>query len=559
MNVALCTLPDGTMGVEMTIHPSEAPVQLFMSDFPANYEMFQNHIHPLTVSFMTRARPKPHTLHPPDWEGQLKKASAYLYPHQKKSVERAILEYDGRVLVALEQGLGKTPVACTLAVHYGGLCIFILPANKIVDFQREFQTVTGETLHAIQRGKDKIPPNASYIAISYDLARSHTEVLQTKWTTVVMDECHAIKNESQRAKKILPLMVEARAVILLSGTPQESRPVELYHILYALHPTYFPSREEFTKRYCRGHINAYGKWQEDGAIHTEELRWIMQEVMIRYTKDEVDLGLPKKIRELHQFAMTNPANIASFKRVREKKDALVKEEAAATDPREKERIHLDVFAQCTLLWTMTEAVKIQLCHAWWMQEMAAHPEDKWLVFVAHLNVLEQVETRLAESKVSHMVIQGNVTRTRREVLKTAFQTDPTIRVALMTLGAGSTGINMTAANRVLFLGITQRQMQQAEDRAHRMGQKKDVTCYWIHAGALTHDVSLFPTVVSRSSLASKILDGDTSGVVEFDHTIDHRKEPHEMEKELVLTKEASKKRERKQSAGTKPAKAMKRE
>lgn len=102
--------------------------------------------------------------------------------------------------------------------------------------------------------------------------------------------------------------------------------------------------------------------------------------------------------------------------------------------------------------------------------------DRVLVFSKFSRVLEMLREVLAMKNIQHRVLMGNTNVAERQELIDEFNEDPSIPVFLLTTGAGGTGINLTSANKVIIFDQSDNPQDdiQAENRAHRLGQKRDV-------------------------------------------------------------------------------------
>ncbi|KOS20928.1 ATP-dependent helicase fft2 [Escovopsis weberi] len=102
--------------------------------------------------------------------------------------------------------------------------------------------------------------------------------------------------------------------------------------------------------------------------------------------------------------------------------------------------------------------------------------DRTLVFSKFSSLVDLLSEVLARQDVPHLVLQGNTDVSERQRLIDAFNQDPAIPVFLLTTGAGGTGINLTAANKVVIFDQSDNPQDdiQAENRAHRLGQTRDV-------------------------------------------------------------------------------------
>src|SRR5690606_13455452 len=115
-----------------------------------------------------------------------------------------------------------------------------------------------------------------------------------------LDESHRAKNgDAQRTRAVVALARTSPRVLLLSGTPATSRPIDLHAQLALLDPALFGTRREFGVRYCDAHEDArLGVWNDRGASREQELHMLLRETyVLRRLKEDVCAGLPPKLRE----------------------------------------------------------------------------------------------------------------------------------------------------------------------------------------------------------------------------------------------------------------------
>lgn len=494
-----------------------------------------------------------------------------LMAHQRAAIDRIVRDYDGRCLVGFEQGTGKTAVGCGVAAHYGSPALFVVPGGKLDDWQEEFFQWTGRRMRLIRKGTDTIEERACtrtceasrkrskrsgagsderryhsedeegyekekvevegsakegrtggcdegiFVGVSFDLARRHKEILESvAWRTVVVDEAHKLKNASTlRAQRLIPLLHRARSVVLLTGTPEESRPSELFAPLNALYPGTFPCRTTFTKRYCEGHVNAWGEWVDVGAKHLEELRIVLSRCMIRYRKEDVLRDLPPKIRSLVRVRMRDMETVERFRKEQQRASELRAEENRACDPQLKRRIQMQRKTKSTLLWRMSEDVKVQEAKTWFVREILIHPartEEKVIVFCVHLHNIDQVCTYIEECNVKYVKVTGKTTPAKRMKVLRPFLDDPEVRVAVLSIDSCAEALNLAVASRVVFFGMARKPgaMEQAEDRAHRKGATKPVHTYWLYAED-THDQHVLKQNIRKATVNYAVLDHRAGG------------------------------------------------
>lgn len=135
-------------------------------------------------------------------------------------------------------------------------------------------------------------------------------------------------------------------------------------------------------------------------------------------------------------------------------------------------------------------------------------ECKFLIFAHHKSVMDGIETFAKQKKVEYIRIDGSVSIDKRHERVQAFQYDQRVRVAILSITACSQGLTLTAASTVVFAELTWTPsiMNQAEDRAHRIGQSNSVNIYYLY-GKNTIDDIIFSILSEKSQVVSDALDG----------------------------------------------------
>ncbi|XP_055813992.1 uncharacterized protein LOC129883351 isoform X2 [Solanum dulcamara] len=239
-----------------------------------------------------------------------------LLPFQREGV-RFALQHGGRILLADEMGLGKTlqAIAVVSCVRESWPVLVLAPsalrlhwASMIQQWMNipssEILVVLSQCSGSNKGGFKIVPSNTKksihldgvFNIVSYDIVPKLQDLLMAStFKVVIADESHFLKNaQAKRTSASLPLLQKAQYVILLSGTPALSRPIELFKQLEALHPTVYKNVHEYGNRYCKGGI--FGVYQ--GASNHEELHSLIKAtVMIRRLKKDVLSELPQKRRQ----------------------------------------------------------------------------------------------------------------------------------------------------------------------------------------------------------------------------------------------------------------------
>ena len=226
-----------------------------------------------------------------------------LYPYQEVAVAflEARLDTKG-AMIGDQPGLGKTIEALAwLSLQPKARPVLVVTQASIKrNWYREIEKWMPEsTIQILDQGKDKLDPEASVVIVNYDLIwRENIEkqLLSRNFKVIIFDEVTYLKERTaKRTKSAKKISRKAKFTIGLSGTPILNRPIEFYTFLNIISPKQFPSQFKFGMRYCNGYHNGFG-YTFKGASRTDELRQIIQPLMIRRRKNEVLTELPDKVR-----------------------------------------------------------------------------------------------------------------------------------------------------------------------------------------------------------------------------------------------------------------------
>jgi SWI/SNF-related matrix-associated actin-dependent regulator 1 of chromatin subfamily A len=247
---------------------------------------------------------------------------ASLADFQKEGVVFA-LHNDGRILIADEMGLGKTRQAIASIIMYreDWPVLIICPSSARYHWLHELTNLMCPTcinpneIVLVENHHYSYNPTHQIVIVSYSIVQKLYHVLNSvNFNVTIADESHFLKNiKTQRSQSLIPLLKKSKRVLLLSGTPALSRPIELFTQLHVLAPTIWPDEKEYAKRYCR---SSKGRYFSDyrGASNTQELHIMLSNtVMIRRLKKDVMARLPKKQRSIVAMKLTDTDAMARFK------------------------------------------------------------------------------------------------------------------------------------------------------------------------------------------------------------------------------------------------------
>ncbi|MFA5377433.1 MAG: DEAD/DEAH box helicase [Dehalococcoidia bacterium] len=423
-----------------------------------------------------------------------------LYPFQAEGVGFTD-DRGGRVLIGDEMGLGKTIQALAWLQYKGSPvlpAVVICPASLKGVWEYECRTWTTLTPCVLSGGKPYVPDcygrrDVLYI-VNYDVLDHWMDLLKI-CSTVVLDECHKIKNaKTQRTKAVKTFCKGKPYVIALSGTPIVNRPIEFFNTLNILAPSEFGKYWEYAQRYCDAKHNGYG-WDFGGASNIEELHQRLNgNIMIRRLKEDVLKDLPPKTQT------TVPLTLDTYgQSVYD--DAL--REAFGVWENEKPDPLKDITAIGHLRRAAISA-KLELCYEW--LDNFLETGNKIVVFDIHHSTTDKLMERYGKIAIA---LDGRTdVRVRSKVVE-QFQTDPTIKMLIGNVQVAGMGFTLTAAQDAVFLEYpwTPSEISQCEDRIHRIGQTGAASIYYlVAAGTLEEDI------IELISKKRKVLDGVLDGI-----------------------------------------------
>ncbi|EGD72110.1 hypothetical protein PTSG_11548 [Salpingoeca rosetta] len=414
----------------------------------------------------------------------------------------------GRVLIGDEMGLGKTVQAIATAWvfrHEWPLLIIVPSSVKgswIDELEKWLPTLQPMDFNVVRSGTDVAHLDRRITLVTYGLLQQAVlaaRIAEAGFKVIIVDESHYVKNrKAKRSKVIVPLLQQSRRCLLLSGTPALSRPEELYCQLDALCAGHFGSFTAYARRYCNAKMGRFG-WDTKGASNLDELHARLRSgIMIRRLKKDVLSQLPPKRRQRVTVEVTNKklcklleAGFNELKRL---------DSDPNTQQFESHRLLQSLFHD-----TSTAKMDSGMCDA----------GGKFLVFAYHLNMLKALEEAVASQGVEYIMIVGETPVHERHDMVKKFQASNRCRVAILSLLAASQGITLTAASTVVFAELhwTPGIIEQAEDRAHRIGQTDtSVNIHYLVAPNTLDDI-LWSTLSRKVGVVSTTLNGERSRLV----------------------------------------------
>ncbi|MHB8352250.1 MAG: DEAD/DEAH box helicase [Thermoplasmata archaeon] len=461
---------------------------------------------------------------------------ATLRPYQETGVRwlNFLTQLGLGACLADDMGLGKTiQVIALLLVHKkqsegkGGPALLVLPASLLANWKSEIDRFapslrirvahpSRESVEALARAAaepSRFVAGLDAVLTSYGMLVRQEWFTSVPWSAVVLDEAQAIKNPGSRQSQVVKRL-RAEARIALTGTPVENRLTDLWSIFDFLSPGLLGSHaafREFVKRLDRRPEEPYAP-----------LRQLVAPYLLRRVKTDraVISDLPDKT-EVKVFCPLARKQAALYEEaVQELAGSL-----AGAEGIERRGVVLAFLLRFKQIcnhpsqW-LAEAeyppqesgkfVRLQgLC-----EEIAAR-QEKVLVYTQFRTLTEPL-ARFLESSFGRpgLVLHGQVAVKRRQQLVDAFQREDGPPFFVLSLKAGGTGLNLTAASHVIHFDRWWNPAveNQATDRAYRIGQKRNVMVHkFICQGTIEERIDAM--LGEKSTLAGEILEGGGSPMI----------------------------------------------
>ena len=430
-----------------------------------------------------------------------------LRPYQRDGV--AWLDFLARNelggILADEMGLGKTLQALaflTAERQRGGAgslpALVVCPTSLMENWRREAAEFTPGLRVGTLSGPGRFArwngsADLDLVITSYALLRRDAEYHRGQsYAVAILDEAHFIKNpDSQTARAAFA--VKARHRFVLTGTPMENSVRDVWSVMHFAMPGYLGKREDFRERYELP--IARGGDPDAQARLARRLR----PVLLRRRKDEVARELPEKIEQVAYCELTS-AQAAAYREILDQGRRTIEETG---DERAERMLILSTLlrlrqACCDLRLLGVDvaaaetdaddeeaagdaatplAGSAKLALLLELLEQAQEGGHRVLIFSQFVSMLKLIGGQLDSRTVGYAYLDGSTRNRQAEVDR--FQRDDGPPVFLISLKAGGTGLNLTAADTVIHFDPWWNPAVQAQatDRAHRIGQDQVVTSY----------------------------------------------------------------------------------
>lgn len=441
------------------------------------------------------------------------------YDYQRWA-ERKLHRFGLRALLALEQGLGKTPVTLFAALRRldDPMIVVVCPSSARYTWEREALTNFGLRCH-VHSGYT--PPPDVKIArrrlhvINYESlrgARAEGKAWVFPWQQyfhdlnpglIVLDESQALCDEnSLQTKAVRALCAGVPHVLALSGTPLLNRPRDLFPTLNILRPDVFPAFFPYAQRYCAMHIDARGQWDTSGASNLDELHQLLLETcLVRIKKCDVLPGLAAKERLIIPLDLSDPAQY------RKAATSFADWLAIHGISRLNRELRARKLAQLGELKHLSATLKLPALYAW-LDAFLREGDEKMVIAGHHLDVIDALQDRYQECAVS---VTGRVTGRARQAAFDRITGSRITRLLFGNLKAAGTAWSAANVPNVGFAELWWNSAvhEQFEDRAHGINRGVDgqATKVYYFIGRDTVEYRLLEMAQRKRADADAVLDG----------------------------------------------------
>ena len=451
------------------------------------------------------------------------------YQHQKIAFNFALqkLEEQGCAALLMDMGLGKslTSIAITGQLFNDKkiervlvICptsiigVWLEEFKKFADFDYCIEAIIGTTM---SKRKDKLKLLCHKIGlkvaiINYEATwRMEKELNIYKPDIIICDESQKIKNPSaSQSKTIHRLGVKAKYKIILTGTPVQNSPMDVFSQWKFLDPNIFGlSFYAFRNHYAV--MGGYYNHQILRYKNMDELTSKAHSVAYRITKEEA-LDLPEQIF-LNRYCELEPTARKIYDTVvKESYAELMDGEITATNVLTK----LMRLSQIAGGHVKDDEGRMQVISKSKLNELKDIMEDviidnkkKLVIFARFIPEIDSIKSLAREMDIRYSYITGEIKTEERSEMCSKFQNDNNIKLFIAQIQTAGLGITLTAADTAVFysLDFNYANYSQAIARTHRIGQKN--TCTYINLIATeTVDEKILKALESKQDIAKNIVD-----------------------------------------------------
>lgn len=439
-----------------------------------------------------------------------------LLPYQLDGV--AFAAGAGRAILADDMGLGKTIQGIGVAEllsRYAAIAkvLVVCPASLKSQWRLEIKRFSNRSCQLVLGSAKERPAqydNDSFFTVcNYEqVLRDFLSIERTRWDLIILDEGQRIKNWEAKTSRVIKALKSPFALVL-SGTPLENRIDELFSVVEFIDDRRLGPAFRFFNRYRV--VNEKGKLL--GYQNLDELRKKLKPIMLRRTRQQVIKDLPPRTNKILRIPPTEE-QLDLQKGHRQIIQTIIQKRYLT----EMDLLRLQkALLMCRMCANSTFLVdkqppgyssklaELELL----LERIMAEDDRKVVLFSEWTTMLNLIEPILENQKLNYVRLDGSVPQKKRQGLLHRFQNEPDCRL-FITTNAGSTGLNLQAANTVINVDLPWNPaiLEQRIGRAHRMGQKRPVQVFLL-VTENTLEENLLATLSAKHELSQAVLDPDS--------------------------------------------------
>jgi SWI/SNF-related matrix-associated actin-dependent regulator 1 of chromatin subfamily A len=405
-----------------------------------------------------------------------------LYPHQEQA--KQFLLAQKRAILADQPRVGKT-LPTTAAALENLPALIVCPAIAKTVWEAAFNKLAPDVSVRVISGRNDAMKTTSdkVVIVNYDLLQYFNNA---GFQTLVLDECHRIKNpKAARTKAAMLLMKQIPQVYALSGTPMSNRPAEMWPVLHGL-GIYRGGWFDFVYRYAKAWNPPWGGLDVSGASNIPELKALMKPYVLRRKKEDIfmnyqepqvslitfDLAVDKREQEFDADAlMANPNALLAFEGLSEvMKEAGIRKAPLAAD-----------FIDDLL-----------------------HAGEPVVVFAHHKEVVNILEEELRTHKPVKVV--GDTPKAQRQKNIEAFQSGKT-KCFIGNIASCSEGIDLSVADTIVFVEPTWQTsaLEQASSRVENITKNGTKPLIYLLTVRASLDHNILKRVIEKQNIINQII------------------------------------------------------
>lgn len=424
-------------------------------------------------------------------------------------------------ILADEMGLGKTIqviyyIKQMLKDNENNKFLIVVPTSLAYNWDHEFDSFGSNIKRKICVGnKDKRTKilsdlnDTNVIITTYGLLREDEELYNNlNFNTMVIDEAQNIKNNMAGITKVVK-KVNAETKFALTGTPLENSILELWSIFDFIMPGYLASLTKFQGKY------KIKDFDEDSEILIKGLSKQINPFILRRKKQDVVKELPDKLINDIYIELKDEQKklyVAELERVKEEMEKIIE-----TEGMNKARFLIlqlltklrQICIDPSIVYDNYKDGSNKLEQLESIVNEYIKNNHKILIFSSFKTALNIVKEKLNKAKIKTYMIDGSVPAKDRIEMVDNFNNNDDVKVFLIMLKSGGTGLNLATADVVIHLDLwwNPQAENQATDRAHRIGQKNTVeVIHLITKGTIEEKILELQN--KKRILSDKLIDGE---------------------------------------------------